>query len=237
MIDISLNQLEFQYPRSDFRLVIEQCSIPAGKKVAIVGPSGSGKTTLLNLLAGIHLPDKGQINLGDSLLCNMSDAERRNFRISQIGMVFQQFELVDYLTTMENILLPFAINQSLQQSAEIREYADSLAEQMGLGDKRKRLPSRLSQGEQQRVAICRALVTQPKLIFADEPTGNLDPRNKKKILDILFQVNQQQGQSLIVVTHDMQILNGFEQVIDFQDFTVDSNPKLESNDRLGGIAS
>ena len=95
MIDISLNQLEFQYPRSDFRLVIEQCSIPAGKKVAIVGPSGSGKTTLLNLLAGIHLPDKGQINLGDSLLCNMSDAERRNFRISQIGMVFQQFELVD----------------------------------------------------------------------------------------------------------------------------------------------
>ena len=150
MIDISLNQLEFQYPRSDFRLVIEQCSIPAGKKVAIVGPSGSGKTTLLNLLAGIHLPDKGQINLGDSLLCNMSDAERRNFRISQIGMVFQQFELVDYLTTMENILLPFAINQSLQQSAEIREYADSLAEQMGLGDKRKRLPSRLSQGEQQR---------------------------------------------------------------------------------------
>jgi putative ABC transport system ATP-binding protein len=237
MIDISLNQLEFQYPRSDFRLVIEQCSIPAGKKVAIVGPSGSGKTTLLNLMAGIHVPDKGQIHLGETPLSEMPDAERRNFRISQIGMVFQQFELVDYLTTMENILLPFAINQSMQQSAEIREYADSLADQMGLGDKRKRLPSRLSQGEQQRVAICRALVTRPKLIFADEPTGNLDPRNKKKILDILFHVNQEQGQTLIVVTHDMQILDGFEQVIDFQDFTVDTNPELDRNNTAGATPS
>lgn len=222
MIPINLDQLEFQYPRSDFRLVIEQLSIDAGSKVAIVGPSGSGKTTLLNLMAGIYVPEQGRIQIGSYTVSEMSDAERRNFRISKIGMVFQQFELVDYLNTEENILLPFAINQSIRPTGKDRQYAETLAEEMGLGDKLKRLPGRLSQGEQQRVAICRALVTRPGLIFADEPTGNLDAKNKGKILDILFKVNREQGQTLIVVTHDTQILDGFERTIDFQEFTVDS---------------
>ncbi|MCH2183193.1 MAG: ABC transporter ATP-binding protein [Mariniblastus sp.] len=224
MIPIHLEQLEFRYPRSDFLLKIDQLAIEAGSRVAIVGPSGSGKTTLLNLMAGICSPQQGRIQIGSHAVSTMSDAERRNFRISRIGMVFQQFELVDYLNTEENILLPFAINQSIRLSPEDRQYAESLAVQMGLGDKIRRLPHRLSQGEQQRVAICRALVTRPSLIFADEPTGNLDPKNKTRILDILFGVNREEGQTLIVVTHDTQILDGFERIIDFQDFTVDANP-------------
>jgi putative ABC transport system ATP-binding protein len=146
-------------------------------------------------------------------------------------MVFQQFELVDYLNTEENILLPFAINQSISPTGEDRQYAESLAVQMGLGDKLRRLPNRLSQGEQQRVAICRALVTRPSLIFADEPTGNLDPKNKTRILDILFDINRDQGQTLVVVTHDTQILDGFERIIDFQDFTVEANTDSQT-DRL-----
>ena len=237
MIPINLDQLEFQYPRSDFRLVIEQLSINAGSKVAIVGPSGSGKTTLLNLMAGIYVPQQGRIQIGADSVSEMSDRDRRNFRISKIGMVFQQFELVDYLNTLENILLPFAINQSIRPTRQDRQYAESLVQEMGLGDKLRRLPSRLSQGEQQRVAICRALVTRPKLIFADEPTGNLDPKNKTKILDILFKVNQEQGQTLIVVTHDMQILDGFERTIDFQEFTVDSASGSQLDDPVGATKS
>ena len=235
MIPIHLDQLEFQYPQSDFRLVIEHLEIDAGRRVAIVGPSGSGKTTLLNLMAGIYTPELGNIRIGEQNVSQMKDAERRNFRISKIGMVFQQFELVDYLSTLENILLPFAINPSLGKTPEDHQYAISLAKKMGLGDKLKRLPSRLSQGEQQRVAICRALVTRPSLIFADEPTGNLDTKNKSKILDILFRINQEQGQTLIVVTHDTQILEGFDRIIDFQDFTVDSNSTAEELPR--GIPS
>ncbi len=235
MIPIHLDQLEFQYPQSDFRLVINHLVIDAGSRVAIVGPSGSGKTTLLNLMAGIYAPEFGSIRIGEQNVAQMKDAERRNFRISKIGMVFQQFELVDYLSTLENILLPFAINPSLGKTPEDHQYAISLAKKMGLGDKLKRLPSRLSQGEQQRVAICRALVTRPSLIFADEPTGNLDTKNKSKILDILFRINQEQGQTLIVVTHDTQILEGFDRIIDFQDFTVDSNSTAEELPR--GIPS
>jgi len=231
MIPIHLEQLEFRYPQSDFLLKIGQLSIDAGSRVAIVGPSGSGKTTLLNLMAGICRAQQGRIQIGKHSVGEMSDAERRNFRISRIGMVFQQFELVDYLNTEENILLPFAINQSIRPTGEDRQYAKSLAVQMGLGDKLGRLPNRLSQGEQQRVAICRALVTRPSLIFADEPTGNLDPKNKTRILDILFDVNRDQGQTLIVVTHDTQILQGFERIIDFQDFTVENDSDSQP-DRL-----
>ena len=221
MIDIAIQNLEFKYPRSDFRLAIQDPVIQAGSKVAIVGPSGSGKTTLLNLMAGIFLPGSGEIKLGSDVISSMSDSQRRDFRISNIGMVFQQFELVEYLNTVENILMPFAINQSIRATTADRERAEYWATKMGLGDKLRRFPHRLSQGEQQRVAICRALITDPQLIFADEPTGNLDPKNKTRILDLLFQVNQEQGQTLIVVTHDMQILEGFDRILDFQQFTQD----------------
>jgi len=177
---IDLSNLDFEYPRSAFRLNIESLSIPVGQKLAIIGPSGSGKTTLLNLLAGIASPRSGQINVGGVDVASLTDRQRRDFRIANIGFVFQQFELLDYLNVKKNILLPFYINPSLAESFSVsqrEQQAASLAQAMGIGDKLNRYPAKLSQGEKQRVAICRALCIEPKLILADEPTGNLDPDN------------------------------------------------------------
>jgi len=180
---IEIEQLQFRYPRSDFHLQIESLSIEPAEKVAVVGPSGSGKTTLLNLIAGVAKPHSGTIRVGDQTVSALSDAERRDFRAANIGMVFQQFELVEYLNVLDNILLPFSINESLKRehrSSQGRaEQARELAQAVGLDSKLRRRPHQLSQGEQQRVAICRALITTPKLILADEPTGNLDPKNKR----------------------------------------------------------
>ena len=217
---IEIQHIKFRYPRSEFELIVQQLSITKGEKVAVVGPSGSGKTTLLNLISGISIPRSGSIRINDGSISGMSDGQRRDFRIANIGMVFQQFELVEYLKTLDNIMLPYLINSSLQSSSSKRQEAKELAEQVGLGDKLNRYPGKLSQGEQQRVAICRALITRPQLILADEPTGNLDPKNKKTILDILFQQCESKNQTLIVVTHDMNILDGFDRVIDFEQFRV-----------------
>lgn len=235
---IEIEQLRFRYPRSDFLLELESLSIKAGEKVAIVGPSGSGKTTLLNLIAGIAQCDSGKVTVGEKHVETMSDAQRRDFRIANVGLVFQQFELVEYLNVRDNILLPFAINQSLKLDNTIRSTANELAVAVGLGDKLKRRPAQLSQGEQQRVAICRALIIDPKLVLADEPTGNLDPKNKRLILDLIFQQAEQRGQTLIVVTHDVGILEGFDRVIDFEEFRVDTSESGEAasgqNGRSGG---
>lgn len=212
---ISIRQLRFRYPRSEFLLAIDDLQISAGEKVAIIGPSGSGKTTLLNLLAGIVVPDSGVLKIGDAELTAMSESQRRNFRISKIGLVFQQFELIEYLSAFENILLPYRINRSLALTEPIRREAIARASSVGLGDKLHRRPDKLSQGEQQRVAICRALINRPEIILADEPTGNLDPLNKQRILQILFEQATANGQTLIVVTHDLGILQGFDRTIDF----------------------
>ena len=215
---IKIRDLVFRYPRSDFQLRIDKLNIETGSKIAIVGPSGSGKTTLLNLMAGIAVPDSGVIEIAETNIEKLSDSDRRNFRIKNIGLVFQQFELVEYLRVTDNILLPYLINSSLAKSANAAGRASDLASGMGLGDKLKRYPRQLSQGEQQRVAICRALIEHPKIILADEPTGNLDPTNKTKILKLLFQSASENGQTLVVVTHDMNILDGFDDVIDFEMF-------------------
>lgn len=214
---IEIEQLRFRYPRSEFQLRIDRLSIQSGEKIAFVGPSGSGKTTLLNLVAGISIPEQGQVRVLSEAVHQLSDARRRLFRITNIGFVFQQFELIDYLSALDNILLPFWVNDSLSMKYSDRERTTALAKDMGIGDKLNRHPRQLSQGEQQRVAICRALVNQPKLILADEPTGNLDPANKQTILKILLDRADQHGQTLIVVTHDMGILKNFDRVIDVAD--------------------
>ena len=215
---IKITDLKFLYPRSDFELNIASLNIAATEKVAIVGPSGSGKTTLLNLISGIALPVSGSIQVDGVSVEQLSDSARRDFRIRNIGMVFQQFELVDYLNARDNILIPFDINPSLDKSAAIVKQSVAVAEDLGLGNKLRRYPNQLSQGEQQRVAICRAVATQPKLILADEPTGNLDPANKSKIMELLFQQVDAGGRTLVVVTHDMSLLSGFDRVIDFEQF-------------------
>ncbi|MEM9409879.1 MAG: ABC transporter ATP-binding protein [Planctomycetota bacterium] len=220
MIDIS--NVEFQYSKSsesDFMLKIDQLKIAEGSRIAIVGPSGSGKTTLLNLISGIDVPDQGKIIVGGHSIDVMSESKRRLFRVTEIGMVFQRFELVEYLDAFNNILLPFYISSRINKVENRFESARQLAEQMGLSGKLRRYPHQLSQGEQQRVAICRALITEPSVILADEPTGNLDPKNKKAILDLLFDTCSKNHQTLLVVTHDVNILDGFDQIVDFEEFT------------------
>ncbi len=222
MSAIEIDNLRFRYPSSQFELNLESLSIGEGERVAVVGPSGCGKTTLLNLIAGITVPNSGRVKIHDDDIGKMSDAQRRDFRISNIGMVFQQFELVEYLSARDNILLPYAINASLTLTDSVRDKAVDLANSMGLDGKLDRFTTKLSQGEQQRVAICRALIADPKIILADEPTGNLDPKNKRVILDLIFAQADANSQSLIVVTHDMSILDAFDRKIDFEDFFVEA---------------
>jgi ABC-type lipoprotein export system ATPase subunit len=221
---IEIRQLEFAYPKTDFRLAVERLAIAAGERVAVVGPSGSGKTTLLHLISGIAVPSRGTVEVAGRSVSGLSDAQRRDFRAASIGFIFQQFELVEYLSVIDNIVLPFMINRSLQIDAAVRERAIELARSVGLHDKLSRNIRRLSQGEQQRVAICRALITDPPLLLADEPTGNLDPRNKSMTIRLLFEFCARQRATLLVVTHDLGILEGFDRQIDFAQFRQESAP-------------
>jgi len=215
---ISLSNLTFSYPHSEFQLSVPEFAVSSGEKIAVVGPSGSGKTTLLNLLAGILTPDQGKVQIGEVDVSELGDAGRRDFRISNIGFVFQDFELLDYLTIQDNILHPYRITGALRLDRAVKERAAILADRMGIGDKLKRRANDLSQGEKQRVAICRALLPGPRLLLADEATGNLDPRNKGRILDLLFDSVDAHGATLLAVTHDHELLPRFDRVVDFADF-------------------
>jgi putative ABC transport system ATP-binding protein len=215
---IHIESLIFHYPSGGFRLEIPQFTVARGEKMAVIGPSGSGKTTLLNLIAGIMTPVKGSVTVENVHVSELGDAERRKFRITTIGFVFQDFELLDYLNVMDNILHPYRINSALQLVSSVRRRAEKLAKEMGIGDKFKRLSNDLSQGEKQRAAICRALLPLPKLILSDEATGNLDPDNKERILDLLFRAVEEHEATLLAVTHDYELLKRFDRIVDFKDF-------------------
>ncbi|MBY4891384.1 ABC transporter ATP-binding protein [Jannaschia sp. EhC01] len=217
---IDLSGITFSYPGGDFRLSVPDLTLADGERVAVVGPSGTGKTTLLNLIAGIAVPQAGRITIDGKEITGLSDSARRTFRANNIGFIFQDFALLDYLTARENILYPYRITAGAPLDAEARARAEQLAKACGLEGKLGRRPGALSQGEQQRVALCRALVRQPKLILADEATGNLDPDNKVAILDLLFSRTREAGAALLAVTHDHDLLPRFDRVIDFADFRV-----------------
>ncbi|GAB5446294.1 ABC transporter ATP-binding protein [Gymnodinialimonas sp.] len=217
---IALKDIAFSYPGGDFRLSVPELHLEDGERVAVVGPSGTGKTTLLNLIAGITVPQAGEITVDGQAVTGLPDAARRTFRASNIGFVFQDFALLDYLTARENILYPYRITSGAPLDAAARARANQLAEACGLAGKLGRRPGALSQGEQQRVALCRALVREPKLILADEATGNLDPDNKSAILDLLFSRTREAGAALLAVTHDHDLLPRFDRVIDFAAFRV-----------------
>ena len=175
--------------------------INQGDSVAIVGRSGSGKTTLLGLLAGLDTPSEGSIELDGAKISALSEDERAALRAQRVGFVFQSFQLLPALTALENVMLPLEL--AGRQNAEAR--ARELLQRVGLGERLTHTPRQLSGGEQQRVAIARAFACEPAILFADEPTGNLDNRTGKDVSDLLMALNREQGTTLVMVTHDEQL--------------------------------
>lgn len=217
---LELRDIRFAYMGDGFELSLPRLAVQPGESVALVGPSGSGKTTLLNLIAGVLEPDRGSITLGGQQLTSLNVSQRRRQRLSGIGMVFQSFELLDYLDVRDNILLQARLAPGVRINSTLEQRAQTVAGELGLGDKWRRPVSALSQGERQRVAVCRALLLDPPLVLADEPTGNLDPTNKQAVLDHLIALCARDGRILLTVTHDHSLLPSFDRVLDMADLQI-----------------
>lgn len=201
---IQAAQLAKSVPAGDARLTILQgvdLEVQGGESVAILGASGSGKSTLLGLLAGLDLPSGGSVHIDGEDLFALDEDGRAALRGRVVGFVFQSFQLLPALTALENVMLPL----ELAGSGSARQQALAVLERVGLGDRLGHYPKYLSGGEQQRVAIARAFATHPKLLLADEPTGNLDSATGTRIIDLLFELNREQGTTLVLVTHDADL--------------------------------
>lgn len=183
--------------------------IKAGESVAIVGSSGAGKSTLMTLLAGLDTPSEGDIHLMHKPISRMNDEERAALRCHSVGFVFQSFLLVPSLSALENVTLPGL----LKGEREDAERAAMLLKSVGLEQRTRHLPSQLSGGEQQRVALARAFMTEPDILFADEPTGNLDQHTAANVIELLFQLNQMHGTTLVLVTHDTELAARCDRVL------------------------
>jgi putative ABC transport system ATP-binding protein len=183
--------------------VLDNVSFSAkeGDSLAIIGPSGSGKTTLLGLCAGLDTPSSGVVSLLDFKLNAMNEDDRAYIRNQYVGFVFQNFQLLATLTALENVMVPM----ELRGERNVAPKAKELLDRVGLGSRMDHYPSQLSGGEQQRVAMARAFITNPKILFADEPTGNLDEENAQHLVDLLFDMNKEQGTTLILVTHNLEL--------------------------------
>jgi putative ABC transport system ATP-binding protein len=198
---ISVTGLSKQVPtREGVLTLLDDISfqVEAGMSVAILGASGSGKTTLLGLLAGLDLPTEGSVQIEGKILSDYDEDGRAAIRAELIGFVFQNFQLLNGLTALENVMLPL----ELLQKPHPRITAEALLERVGLGERCHHYPNQLSGGEQQRCAIARAFVTRPRCLIADEPTGNLDSDTGERIIELLFELNEEQGTTLIMATHD-----------------------------------
>jgi putative ABC transport system ATP-binding protein len=213
---IELSQVNFEYRQSSFQLQFDSMKAESKKAVALIGPSGCGKTTLMSLIAGILPSQRGKFLINNTEINNLTDKQRRLFRIQNIGFVFQDFALLEYVNLYENILHPYRINSALTLDASVRKRAKDLAKKVGISKRLKNYPGQTSVGEQQRCAIARALLNEPAVILADEPTGNLDPKNKKAILEILLQYVRGHDATLLVATHDYDLLEYFDNTIDFK---------------------
>lgn len=193
---------------------LAELNIDPGQHTAVVGPSGCGKTTLLRLLTGILTPTSGTIELAGHRLDRLSDARRRAIRIATVGFVFQRFALLEYCSALENILVPLRLHGAVALDSSATDRAEELARAAGISHTLKRRPDRLSQGEQQRVAICRALITNPRLIACDEPTGNLDPTRAESVLSLILEQANRTDATVLLVTHDHGLLGHFGNVLD-----------------------
>jgi len=214
---LQIRDLHFQYPASDFKIEISDIKITQGSKIAISGKSGSGKTTLIHLISGILKPQSGKILFYDESITDMNDKEIRKHRILNIGFIFQEFELLEYLNVMDNLILPYKINKSLVLDAEIKDKAKEIANRIGIGNKLDQHPKQLSGGERQRLAIARALITSPPLIIADEPTGNLDEKTSNIVMDEITDQVSYTNSTLIMISHNNELISSFDEIIDIQE--------------------
>ena len=188
-------------------------SVEEGEFVTILGPSGSGKSTLLHLLGGVDKPTSGKVYIGGQSIYEMKDRELTAFRRREIGQIYQFYNLIPVLIVEENICLPMLLDH---RQAE-RKDLDELLELLGLTERVNHLPSELSGGQQQRVAIGRALISKPKLILADEPTGNLDQKNSREIIKLFRELNEKYGQTILLITHDEKIAEHAERILVIED--------------------
>ena len=195
--------------------------VPQGERLAIVGPSGSGKTTLLGLCAGLDTPSSGQTQLLGTNLTKLDEDGRAALRGQHVGFVFQNFQLIPSLTALENVMAPI----ELRGEPDARARTIELLERVGLASRIGHYPIQLSGGEQQRVALARAFINQPQILFADEPTGNLDGKNGELIIDLLFGMNETEGTTLILVTHDPELAGHCDRVLSLQDGRIQSDTR------------
>jgi putative ABC transport system ATP-binding protein len=211
---IRCEQLRFAYPGDAFELRIDAFDVAAGEAVALVGPSGCGKTTLMNLISALLVPQSGSVVVDGVEVNRFPLAARQQFRLGKVGLVPQNFELLDYLTIRENILLPFRLGAGSGTDDRARARCDELATKSGIVAHLGKYPDQLSQGERQRAALCRGLVTAAPLILADEPTGNLDPENQDRIVSLLLDEARGIGATVLMITHDPVLLPRFDRVVD-----------------------
>tara|TARA_B100000424_G_C22830992_1_gene443915 strand:+ start:74 stop:736 length:663 start_codon:yes stop_codon:yes gene_type:complete len=212
---LEVNKLRKEVSSGDSELTIlddVSFSLEEGQSLAITGPSGSGKSTLLGLLAGLDTATSGEIYLDEVSLHKLDEEDRATLRKEKVGFVFQSFELLPSLTALENVMLP----SELKSEDNPRENAEYFLKRVGLSEREHHYPNQLSGGEQQRVAIARAFACSAKILFADEPTGNLDPKNGQVVSDLLFEVNSETDNALVIVTHDLELANRCDKRIDLK---------------------
>ena len=212
---LEVNKLRKEVSSGDNKLVIlddVSFNLLEGQSLAITGPSGSGKSTLLGLLAGLDTASSGEIHLNGEALHELDEEQRALLRKEKVGFVFQSFELLPSLTALENVMLP----SELKDEDEPEEIAKYFLDRVGLKEREHHYPNQLSGGEQQRVAIARAFACSAKILFADEPTGNLDPKNGEMISDLLFEVNSETDNALVVVTHDHDLADRCDKKINLK---------------------
>lgn len=209
---MEIKDLKKSYGQGDARVEVLKginLKINKGETLALIGKSGSGKSTLLSLMAGLDQSDAGEILINGKNISSMTESELTEFRSSHMGIVFQQFHLVSTLTALENVLLPL----ELLRTPNAKERAMSLIESVGLSHRAHHLPSELSGGESQRVAIARALAIRPSILFADEPSGNLDEETGEKVMELLFSMVNETKTTLVLVTHDLELAKKCSRVV------------------------